>query len=392
MPSYKDSDDDDGTECASVSASPRPRPIVVLDDTRDILCGRGNIFGTRTPNMLFQKLIHAKLDRYQAAVGRNEKIRVVDGIVRELRVAGLRFLKKEKPTPLTKRHSSSSSNSNSNSTTTSSKNHGHSGHGTKKAAPPPTQWIELTEVAAHQKIGHACRDMLRIQNKAKAVAAAAAATAVTETEGKTAIDTPETTTNLSILQTHKYATTLLQQENERTNRMSLRSDNLSLPGFFEEASWTSQKNHHRPSCARSSLSSSYGLNTPKERGFNAAAAAAAAAFAARNGEKQGGCGPLPAPRSTRKSSSSSSSSRTGNLHKRRRSSSGIPTMITSSNTHHKPTVAGTATAGIITTAGGLPTLKATRSSLFDDEQVLGLRNEFPEDHIEFRASGFFGTR
>lgn len=45
-----------------------------------------------------------------------------------------------------------------------------------------------------------------------------------------------------------------------------------------------------------------------------------------------------------------------------------------------------------TTAGGLPTMKTTRSSLFDDEQVLGLRNEFPEEHIDFRAGGFFGTR
>ena len=37
-------------------------------------------------------------------------------------------------------------------------------------------------------------------------------------------------------------------------------------------------------------------------------------------------------------------------------------------------------------------MKTTRSSLFDDEQVLGLRNEFPEEHIDFRAGGLFLVR
>ena len=128
--------------------------VLVLDDTRDILCGRGNVFGTRSPNMLFQKLIYAKLDRYQAAVDRNEKNRVVNGIVRELRVAGLRFLKKEKPTPLAKQHSSSSSNSNS--TTTSNKSHGIGKESTKNATPPAPTWIELRGTSKRQFVGSKC--------------------------------------------------------------------------------------------------------------------------------------------------------------------------------------------------------------------------------------------
>ena len=103
--------------------------VIDVDETRDILCGRGYSLwsGTRTarqwkPNITYQNLIRANLNTYAAAVERKEKAKVIDGILREVRVAGMRFLKKDNESP--------------------------------------PRYLELNEVEAHKKIGQAIIDSL----------------------------------------------------------------------------------------------------------------------------------------------------------------------------------------------------------------------------------------
>merc|ERR1712087_75928 len=67
--------------------------------------------------------IRANLKEYRDAVSRPEKIRVVDDILQEIRASGVRFAKLDSETK---------------------------------------QWYELNDVQAHQKIGHAIRDTIRL--------------------------------------------------------------------------------------------------------------------------------------------------------------------------------------------------------------------------------------
>jgi len=109
-------------------------PIDFTPGPKDILCGRGNVFTSHAGNRCFYELVHAGLDAYREASDRPSKIRVVDGISRALRLRGFRFTKLG--------------------------GCGKDGGGAKR-------WRELSDVRAHQKIGHAIRDTIRLINKNK---------------------------------------------------------------------------------------------------------------------------------------------------------------------------------------------------------------------------------
>lgn len=92
----------------------------------DILCGRGNVFSNHQGNQFFGRIIRANLREYMGASNRPEKIKVVDDILREIQVSGARFAKVDSETK---------------------------------------GWYELNDVQAHQKIGHAIRDTIRLLEK-----------------------------------------------------------------------------------------------------------------------------------------------------------------------------------------------------------------------------------
>ena len=94
----------------------------------DILCGRGNVFSNHEGNRSFNKIIHLSLRDYWDAPDRAAKAQVVETTLRFLRISGNRFVKAVVD-------------------------------GTDKRK---ERWYELTESQAHQKIGHAIRDTIRL--------------------------------------------------------------------------------------------------------------------------------------------------------------------------------------------------------------------------------------
>ncbi len=98
-------------------------PLDFTPSDTDILCGRGNVFSNHEGNRYFGRIIRANLKQYRDAGSRPEKIRVVDEILQELRSEGVRFAKLDNETK---------------------------------------RWYELNDVLAHQKIGHAIRDTIRL--------------------------------------------------------------------------------------------------------------------------------------------------------------------------------------------------------------------------------------
>jgi hypothetical protein len=98
-------------------------PLNFTPTSTDILCGRGNVFSNHEGNRYFGRIIRANLKPYRDAGSRPEKIRVVDDILQEIRSAGVRFAKLDNETK---------------------------------------RWFELNDVLAHQKIGHAIRDTIRL--------------------------------------------------------------------------------------------------------------------------------------------------------------------------------------------------------------------------------------
>jgi hypothetical protein len=98
-------------------------PLDFTPSDTDILCGRGNVFSNHEGNRYFGRIIRANLKQYRDAGSRPEKIRVVDDILQELRSEGVRFAKLDNETK---------------------------------------RWHELNDVLAHQKIGHAIRDTIRL--------------------------------------------------------------------------------------------------------------------------------------------------------------------------------------------------------------------------------------
>lgn len=98
-------------------------PLDFTPSDTDILCGRGNVFSNHEGNRYFGRIIRANLKQYRDAGSRPEKIRVVDDILQEIRSEGVRFAKLDNETK---------------------------------------RWHELNDVLAHQKIGHAIRDTIRL--------------------------------------------------------------------------------------------------------------------------------------------------------------------------------------------------------------------------------------
>lgn len=98
-------------------------PIDFTPSASDILCGRGNVFSNHEGNRYFGRIIRANLKEYREAGSRPEKIRVVDDILQEIRASGVRFAKLDSESK---------------------------------------RWYELNDVLAHQKIGHAIRDTIRL--------------------------------------------------------------------------------------------------------------------------------------------------------------------------------------------------------------------------------------
>jgi hypothetical protein len=101
-------------------------PVNFKPSDNDVLCGRGNVYSSHYGNQFFGKVIRANISVYKEAISRPDKIKVVDGILGEIRDNGARFRKVDAQTE---------------------------------------RWYELSDVQAHQKIGHAIRDTIRLLGK-----------------------------------------------------------------------------------------------------------------------------------------------------------------------------------------------------------------------------------
>lgn len=101
-------------------------PVNYKPSDNDVLCGRGNVFSNHYGNQFFGKLIRENISEYKEATSRPDKVNVVDSILDEIRDSGARFTKVDTETE---------------------------------------RWYELNDVQAHQKIGHAIRDTIRILGK-----------------------------------------------------------------------------------------------------------------------------------------------------------------------------------------------------------------------------------
>lgn len=88
----------------------------------DILCGRGKVFSKHPGNQTFTASVRASLQAYVDASKRIDKSVVVSAVANRLREAGNRFVKYDK---------------------------------SRK------QWYELSVDSAHEKVGHAIRDLLK---------------------------------------------------------------------------------------------------------------------------------------------------------------------------------------------------------------------------------------
>ncbi|KAG7362085.1 hypothetical protein IV203_025751 [Nitzschia inconspicua] len=88
----------------------------------DILCGRGKAFANHPGNKSFSDVIKRNLDRYIDAPKRQDKSLVVASVVSEILNYGARFVKKEKVSG---------------------------------------RWYQMNEDQAHEKTGHAIRDLIK---------------------------------------------------------------------------------------------------------------------------------------------------------------------------------------------------------------------------------------
>ena len=101
-------------------------PMDFEPSNNDVLCGRGNVYSNHYGNQFFGKVIRDNITVYKEATSRPDKIKVVDGILNKIRDNGARFTKVDTQTE---------------------------------------RWYELNDVQAHQKIGHAIRDTIRLLRK-----------------------------------------------------------------------------------------------------------------------------------------------------------------------------------------------------------------------------------
>lgn len=126
------------------SSSSSPRSLLPIDfapGPKDVLCGRGNVFTNHAGNQSFNRVIRASLSEYKEAPNRASKIKVVDAILGDLRSSGVRFIK-------TAGIDNNIDNNNDDDDDIIRRLR--------------SQYYELTDVQAHQKIGHAIRDTLRL--------------------------------------------------------------------------------------------------------------------------------------------------------------------------------------------------------------------------------------
>lgn len=101
--------------------SPPSKSVVPLET--DVLCGRGNAHSNREGNKAFSEICRDNLRQYIAAPTRTEKIRVVSSVLEQVLATGARFVKMDRSTK---------------------------------------SWYQASKKEAHDKTGHAMRDMIRI--------------------------------------------------------------------------------------------------------------------------------------------------------------------------------------------------------------------------------------
>merc|ERR1719491_523118 len=94
----------------------------------DVLCGRGNVYASHPGNKAFQSIIRDNVQAYSEAKGRLEKVDIVDNVMNQILNSGARIVKIDSTTK---------------------------------------QWYQLSDVEAHQKIGHCLRDTIRLHGKEK---------------------------------------------------------------------------------------------------------------------------------------------------------------------------------------------------------------------------------
>lgn len=124
-------------------------PLDFKPTTKDILCGRGNVYSNHPGNQDFGVIIRSNIDQYNNASNRQEKIKVVHKILDSIRTSGARFVKTDTQT--------------------------------KRA-------YELNDVQAHQKIGHAIRDTIRLlKDKTKSTAIILDTTTTSTTRSRVAM-------------------------------------------------------------------------------------------------------------------------------------------------------------------------------------------------------------
>jgi hypothetical protein len=97
-------------------------PQGFLPSERDILCGRGKAFVGNNGNKYFSDIVRKNLHRYVDAPKRLDKSRVVASVVSEILSSGARFVKQEKISG---------------------------------------RWYQMNENQAHEKTGHAIRDLIK---------------------------------------------------------------------------------------------------------------------------------------------------------------------------------------------------------------------------------------
>ncbi len=89
----------------------------------DIVCGRGNAYSNRPGNKFFSRVCRNKLQEYVEAPTRAEKSRVVSSVLIQVLGNGARFVKMDRTSKL---------------------------------------WYQMSKEQAHDKTGHAMRDMIRL--------------------------------------------------------------------------------------------------------------------------------------------------------------------------------------------------------------------------------------
>lgn len=148
--------ENDASSCAAVVASvtTATTPIVPTDD--DILCGQDRTFARRRGNVIYYDLIQAQALRYSISSSKYEKMQLTKNIVAEMQSHGARFLRK-----------------------TFRRQEGCGGGGGRNSS---GDWVELSLVAARDRVSHALRFAARCSKTYHAVVASKAPTTVMNQE------------------------------------------------------------------------------------------------------------------------------------------------------------------------------------------------------------------